>query len=293
TVFKGRRASKPLRTLNKSSEHRQPTEKLPNSMLDQVLKDWWDPMSKELVLVLEPDVARVTVEISQASKQTADELANVLGARVNLNCAKPADDKRYLPVLQGERSRRNEPESDSFSIWLYRLYHNSVVDGPGRRSVVQVSGCSLRCIGCTVPQTHQIENGKRTSISSIITEIVARREEHDGVTILGGEPFDQPESVAELVSRLKGHGLHVTVYSGFTIGELIQKSIPSIDYILSHIDLLIDGPFFVGLRDGAGEYRGSKNQNLIPANILASRVRPHPNNTPIESKGKPPIAMAD
>ena len=129
--------------------------------------------------------------------------------------------------------------------------------------MIQVSGCSLRCIGCTVPQTHQIENGERISISSIITEIVARREEHDGETILGGEPFDQPESVAELVSRLKGHGLHVTVYSGFTIEELIQKRLPSIDYILTHIDLLIDGPFIVGLRDGAGEYRGSRNQRLM------------------------------
>lgn len=101
------------------------------------------------------------------------------------------------------------------------------------------------------------------SISSIVEEVVARREKHDGVTILGGEPFDQPESVAELVLRLKNHGLHVTVYSGFTIEQLIQRRLPSIDYILTHIDLLIDGPFIVSLREGAGEYRGSRNQRLI------------------------------
>ncbi|MGD9560825.1 MAG: 4Fe-4S single cluster domain-containing protein [Pyrinomonadaceae bacterium] len=220
-------------------------------------------MGKELVFVLEPDVGRVTVEISQVSTQTVDELANDLGRRVNLNCAKPAEKDRYLPVLPAGTTKVNIPESDSFSIWLYRIYHNSVVDGPGRRSVVSVSGCSLRCKGCSVPQTHSPDSGQLTPISSIVNEIIKRRDEHDGVTILGGEPFDQPESVAELVSRLKNYGLHVTVYSGFTIEQLIPRKHPAIDYILTHIDLLIDGPFISQMSNGAGEYRGSRNQRLI------------------------------
>lgn len=220
-------------------------------------------MNKELVFVLEPDVGRVTVEISQTSIQTVDELANDLGTRVHLNCAKPAEKNRYLPVLQTLSTKTDRPDSDAFSIWLYRLYHNSVVDGPGRRSVIQTSGCSLRCRGCTVPQTHTLENGELVSVSAIVAEVVAQREEHDGVTILGGEPFDQPESVAELVSRLKNHGFHVTVYSGFKIEQLIERRLPSIDYVLTHIDLLIDGPFISEMRDEVGEYRGSRNQNII------------------------------
>ncbi len=102
-------------------------------------------MNKELVFVLEPDVGRVTVEISQATTHTIDDLANDLGAPVNLNCAKPAEKERFLPVLRPQSASRKESGSDPFSIWLYRLYHNSAVDGPGRRSVVQVSGCSIRC----------------------------------------------------------------------------------------------------------------------------------------------------
>jgi len=222
-------------------------------------------MNKEVVFVLEPDAGRVTIEISQASKQTVDDLAGDLGRRVTLNCAKPAEKVRYLPILQTERPPGNEVESGPFSIWLYRLYHNSVVDGPGRRSVIQTAGCSIRCEGCFTPQTWAVQNGKRVSVSSIVGEILAHREHHDGVTILGGEPFDQPESVAELVSRLKSHSLHVTVYSGYTIEQLIQRRLPSIGYILTHIDLLIDGPFDSSLREGAGEYRGSRNQRLILA----------------------------
>jgi anaerobic ribonucleoside-triphosphate reductase activating protein len=96
-----------------------------------------------------------------------------------------------------------------------------------------------------------------------LKEIISYRADHDGVTILGGEPFDQPEPVAELVSRMKDRGIHVTVYSGYTIEQLIGRRAPSVDYILAHIDLLIDGPFIGSMRDGAGEYRGSRNQRIV------------------------------
>lgn len=217
---------------------------------------------RELVFVLEPDAGRVTVEISQSTTEVAGELQKELGCRMNLNCAKPVE--QTIETLNSENlSRCGSMVPDSFSIWLYRLYHDSVVDGPGRRSVVQLSGCSIRCTGCYVPQTHERGNGVRTSIGSIVRDIVANRERHDGVTIIGGEPFDQSGEVAELIARVKQYGLHVTVYSGYTLEDLISRKQPSVDYILTHIDLLIDGPFMTELSDKAGEYRGSRNQRLI------------------------------
>jgi anaerobic ribonucleoside-triphosphate reductase activating protein len=216
-------------------------------------------MNNEVVFVLEPDVGRLTVEISKVPRHKVDDLANDLGSRVNLNCAKPP--KRSQ--LQNRCGSPDRAEADEHSIWLYRLYHNSVVDGPGRRSVVQVAGCSIRCIGCYVPETHQRKNGTLVSNATIVSEIVRNRVTHDGVTILGGEPFDQPGPVAELVFRLKRHGLHITIYSGYTIEALIQRKDPTISYLLTHTDLLIDGPFVSGLGTNAGEYRGSGNQRLI------------------------------
>jgi hypothetical protein len=105
-------------------------------------------MNNEMVFVLEPDVGRVTVEISQAPTGEVDDLAHDLGSRVNLNCAKPSErPQRNLTTLQSQCASPDRAEADKHSIWLYRLYHNSVVDGPGRRSVVQVAGCSIRCPG--------------------------------------------------------------------------------------------------------------------------------------------------
>ncbi len=220
-------------------------------------------MNKEAVFVLEPDLGRVTVEISQVSTHEVSELANDLGAHVNSNCARPAENNRHLPVLHSKYTSVDQIASNEFSIWLYRLYHNSVADGPGRRSVIQVSGCSIRCIGCHVPQTHRRENGTLTPIHAIVEEIIAKRHTHDGVTILGGEPFDQPGPVAELVSRLKRHGLHLTIYSGYTLEALIGRKDPNVDFVLTHTDLLIDGPFLPQLGQDAGEYRGSQNQKFI------------------------------
>ncbi len=219
-------------------------------------------MSNDLVFVLEPDVGRVTVEISQIPTDAVDDLSSDLGDRVNVNCSKPAEKVRIVPVLQTGSLKPDHAKSDAFSIWLYRIYHGSVVDGPGRRSVVQVSGCSIQCVGCHVPETHRRANGSLTSIQSIVDEIIAQRNVHDGVTILGGEPFDQPRPVAELVSRLKRLELNITIYSGYKIEELIGRKDPNIDFALTHIDLLIDGPFLSQLGQGAGEYRGSRNQSL-------------------------------
>jgi len=222
------------------------------------------PTSKELVFVLEPDSGRVTIEISQSTRSAVSQLANDLGAGINTNCAKPANALQNGIERPQNQGQENAPtEQDNSTLWLYRLYHNSITDGPGRRSVVQVSGCSIRCLGCYVPRTHERENGSRVSITSIVNEILANRAKHDGVTILGGEPFDQPGPVAELVSRLNHHGIHLTVYSGYTIDALIARKDPSVDYILTHIDLLIDGPFVSDLSGNAGEYRGSRNQRFI------------------------------
>lgn len=213
-------------------------------------------MKNAVTFIVEPDTGRVTVEVSGISNGDVRQLETVIGKGTSVNCGRPVHAAFTRPSPKAV-------EDDAFSIWLYGLYHNSVVDGPGRRSVIRVAGCSLRCPGCYVPETHKRENGSLVTISSIVKDIVANRSQHDGVTILGGEPFDQAAAVAELVSRLNKLGVHITVYTGNTIDTLIGRKDKSVDYILTHIDLLIDGPFIRQLKEEAGEYKGSRNQRVI------------------------------
>jgi anaerobic ribonucleoside-triphosphate reductase activating protein len=86
--------------------------------------------------------------------------------------------------------------------------------------VIQVAGCSIRCAGCYVPETHERSNGKLTPVDSIVAKIDEKSGEHDGVTIIGGEPFDQADSLAALVSKLKARGYHLTVLQRLTLEEL-------------------------------------------------------------------------
>ena len=211
----------------------------------------------EIVFILEPDTGRVTVESSQANFKIAKEISQILGQGTVVNCARPSFAN---PVKTSTEEITQISQAEQ--VYLYRIYHHSTVDGPGRRSVIQFAGCSIRCSGCYIPETHLRENGKLVSIAEIIAEIEKRSGEHDGVTILGGEPFDQMEGLELLVKKLKISGFHLTIYTGFTLENLLSRNSESVNRILKQTDLLIDGAFDRALAKNAGEYRGSSNQRL-------------------------------
>jgi anaerobic ribonucleoside-triphosphate reductase activating protein len=222
-------------------------------------------MSREIVFILEPDAGRVTVESSRAEISVVKEFVFDLGQGSAVNCARPriSGELGVAKTIRQFSGGESAAFSAGESVYLYRLYHYSTVDGPGRRSVIQFSGCSIRCANCYIPETHWRESGTLTPIDEIVFEIDERSGEHDGVTVLGGEPFDQTEALAKLVERLKAKGYHVTVYSGYTLEELLARESESVERVLANTDLLIDGAFVRELAKNAGEYRGSSNQRLI------------------------------
>lgn len=210
----------------------------------------------EIVFVIEPDLGRVTVESSRATSDAVSEIAKDLGQGIGVNCARP-------DIQSVSDAVSDSPAEDEVGAYVYRSYHNSVIDGPGRRSVVQFAGCSIRCPGCYVPETHKCENGRLMTIADIVAEVELARNDHDGVTILGGEPFDQPQALMHLATSLKSAGFHILIYTGRTIESLRAQESVEIETILESIDVLIDGPFIIGQSKNAGEYRGSRNQRIL------------------------------
>ena len=53
----------------------------------------------------------------------------------------------------------------------------------------------------------------------------------------------------------------ILIYTGFGLNELIDRNDENINFILTHIAVLIDGPFDVNLVDSV-PLRGSSNQNV-------------------------------
>jgi anaerobic ribonucleoside-triphosphate reductase activating protein len=93
-----------------------------------------------------------------------------------------------------------------------------------------------------------------------------------GLTLSGGEPFQQAGEMAELARRAREKGYHVTTYTGYRYEELAamaQADAGAIDALLAATDLLVDGPFIAAAKDIALRFRGSANQRLI--DMAASR----------------------
>lgn len=153
------------------------------------------------------------------------------------------------------------------SIRLAGIVRESIVDGPGIRFTVFCQGCPHACKGCHNPETHDFAGGKDVSIDRLLEEI-DKDKLLAGVTFSGGEPFCQAEAFAELGRRVKERGLNITVFSGYTLEELIEMAEGKSDIreLLELTDILIDGPFVNELRDLTLQFRGSSNQRVIDMN---------------------------
>ncbi len=147
---------------------------------------------------------------------------------------------------------------------LAGLQQDSIVDGPGIRFSIYVQGCPHHCAGCHNPETHDPLSGYEINVSELL-EIIEQSSGIDGITISGGEPFEQAASLAALVFEVLKRELNLVIYSGFTFEELIQKSFAdqNVRYLLQAGWLLIDGPFKVNEQDYNLPFRGSRNQRLV------------------------------
>ncbi|MBQ3422068.1 MAG: anaerobic ribonucleoside-triphosphate reductase activating protein [Romboutsia sp.] len=141
---------------------------------------------------------------------------------------------------------------------------DSIVDGPGLRTVIWTQGCPHKCKGCHNPQTHDYNGGELIDIFEIIEQIKNVKLQK-GVTISGGEPFIQVESLIEIVKEIKNNtNLDIWVYSGYTFEQLISNvnKNKNIEF-LNYIDVLVDGKFEEDKKDINLQFRGSSNQRVI------------------------------
>ncbi|MBX9033054.1 4Fe-4S single cluster domain-containing protein [Gordonibacter massiliensis (ex Traore et al. 2017)] len=191
------------------------------------------------------------------------------------------------------------------TIRLYGTAPDSIVDGPGLRFAVFVQGCTHGCPGCHNPDSQPACGGEVRALDDLVAEIAANGLVQ-GVTVSGGEPFEQAAACAELARRVRGLGLNVWTYTGYRYEDLAalanraadagvsdaacdaahdaaaaptRLSLPSVDpagaaALLAATDVLVDGPFVQALHSFELAWRGSSNQRLIdvPATRATGRV---------------------
>lgn len=140
---------------------------------------------------------------------------------------------------------------------IFNIIKNTRVEGPGIRYCIWVQGCSRHCKGCQAVHTWSHSGGKLIEVKEIIADIAAQKY-IEGVTFLGGEPFEQPEALGIIAENVRKAGLSVLCFTGALIEDLRLNPINR--KLLDNIDLLIDGEFVIDKVDYSRPWCGSSNQ---------------------------------
>lgn len=139
-----------------------------------------------------------------------------------------------------------------------------VTNGPDIRTTLFVSGCTHNCPGCFNEEQQDFNYGNEFTKEKEDEFIkYASNPNIKGISILGGEPFNQDLSIMfKLLFRLYSEVKKpVWVWTGFTYEEIIKDRDKVI--LIPFIDVLIDGRFEIDKKDLNLKYRGSSNQRVI------------------------------
>ena len=136
----------------------------------------------------------------------------------------------------------------------------NLVDGLPKNIVVHSEDVREALLECLVKITSAIKETLERTPPELSADII----DH-GITLTGGEPFQQPAACAELARRAHQKGLNVWSYSGYTYEKLreMARGDEAVNALLSEIDVLVDGPFLLKERSLELLYCGSKNQRII------------------------------
>lgn len=145
---------------------------------------------------------------------------------------------------------------------LYRIAYPVTSLGPDSRIVIWVAGCRKRCGGCISPEMQEPSSGRMIKVKFLLKHLLKINHVVDGITISGGEPFEQAEALTALLKEISKNRpeWNIMVYSGYELLEVFGKYNRSFN-IFKYIDVLIDGEY---QKDVPSEHplTGSGNQKI-------------------------------
>lgn len=152
------------------------------------------------------------------------------------------------------------------SVSISRLHYPVTTLGPGRRVGVWFQGCSIRCAGCISTDTWSASGGS-TTVDAVLALVQPWAAVADGLTVSGGEPFDQILPLRELLQAWRRiSSANVLVFTGREYSDVAAW--------LSEngglVDALVSGPFDQKVPQTKA-LRGSDNQQL---HVLTERGLP-------------------
>lgn len=139
-----------------------------------------------------------------------------------------------------------------------------IANGVGIRTTLFVTGCTHKCFNCFNEDYQNFKAGKEWGEEELATLLSYVSDANvDGLTLLGGEPFQNIEGLLPIVKAVRETVPEKTIwtYSGYTFEELLK--LKGAVELLGYCDVLVDGRYMDELRDPALQFRGSSNQRIL------------------------------
>ncbi len=139
------------------------------------------------------------------------------------------------------------------------LYVNSIstreslVDGPGLRTVIYFQGCKRACTDCHNPSTWTLSEGKRYTVKEL-ANIIRKKVTNKKITLSGGEPLLQASAITNLLEELAD--FDICLYTGGLLDDIPQA-------IKKRLHYAKVGAFDNTCKSTVKPFVGSKNQEFI------------------------------
>jgi anaerobic ribonucleoside-triphosphate reductase activating protein len=155
------------------------------------------------------------------------------------------------------------------ALLLSKAHYPVTTLGPGTRAGIWTQGCTIGCAGCLSRDTWDADPRTETPVEAVLGWLASLSGPLDGITISGGEPFQQPAAVAELLRGIhdwRGDAqVDILIFSGYPYSRLTRAT--GSREILDLCDAVVAGPY-VDRRNDGSPLRGSSNQRLVPLTDL-------------------------
>lgn len=134
---------------------------------------------------------------------------------------------------------------------LHQFITASLANGPGCRAVIWTQGCTLACVGCFNEATHSFNTGTQVDVHQLVGQIKALDGSIEGVTISGGEPFQQLRALDDLLTAIRAEtALSILLFTGFEWSEILKSG--ELIRLAKLTDVLIAGRY----KPSEGSQRG-------------------------------------
>ena len=103
---------------------------------------------------------------------------------------------------------------------IHKILLETRAEGPGLRACIWVQGCHHGCKGCFATHLWDEKLGTEMSVEEVIAQLETVLDRIDGVTFLGGEPFEQAGDLWQIAKFAREAGKNVLTFTGYTYEQL-------------------------------------------------------------------------